>query len=303
MSDFQSKARAAAASVMSSGMNPAEALAQSLFNDRPTIDSAIKAYMSLTAARSLSASGADAGRINSSGGDAQDSLQRAIMGDENDHQKQKKCYFVKSKNAQHASLLCARALLKKTNSFQILDTHISHSKEESTKLEFQVVKIVWNSLIKDENKKPSKFLGRQSLHHIYPLLEESFREDVSNMMDNTESKDSNSLANGVDVEEMISFFHEFGILLKKAVERHSHDPKRNAKTDVEGDGDDDDDDDDSCLLWDADGGKEELKRRRDRREKKAQAAKMTMDGTGNLSSAAEGLTIEEITEEEEEEEE
>jgi len=336
MADFQSRARAAAASVMSSGINPAEALAQSLFNDRPTIDSAIKAYMSLTAARSLSTRGPSSSGMSvsasasSSIGDAKESLQRTIMGGENNDQQQEpavavadaetKCFFVKSKNAQHASLLCARALLKKINSFQVLlDDTPPHSKEESkdvndiaeeseaAKLEFQVVKIVWNSMVKDENKKPSKLLGRQSLHHIYPLLEESFREDVAKMMNGTGSS-INSLANCVDVEEMMAFLHEFGILLKKAAVRHSHsyDPKCNAnaatsKIEVEGGDDDDGDDDDSCLLWDVDGGKEELKRRRERRENKANAAKMTMDGTGGLSSAAEGLTIEEITEEDEEE--
>jgi hypothetical protein len=55
-------------------------------------------------------------------------------------------------------------------------------------------------------------------------------------------------------------------------------------------------DDDSCLLWDVDGGKEELQRRRDRRKTNAQSAKEESQAGGSIESITESLTIEEIKE-------
>eukprot|EP00565_Helicotheca_tamesis_P004194 CAMPEP_0185737970 /NCGR_PEP_ID=MMETSP1171-20130828/31740_1 /TAXON_ID=374046 /ORGANISM="Helicotheca tamensis, Strain CCMP826" /LENGTH=75 /DNA_ID=CAMNT_0028409041 /DNA_START=26 /DNA_END=250 /DNA_ORIENTATION=- len=51
--NFQDRAAAAASKIISqSVLNPAEILAQSLTADQPKIDSAVKSYMSLCAARS-----------------------------------------------------------------------------------------------------------------------------------------------------------------------------------------------------------------------------------------------------------
>ena len=59
-------------------------------------------------------------------------------------------------------------------------------------------------------------------------------------------------------------------------------------------------DDDSCLLWDVDGGKEELHRRRDRRKSNAQSAKEEAQAGGSIESITDALTIEEIKEEDDE---
>jgi len=294
MSDFQSRARAAAASI--SSMNPAEALAQSLLNDRPSIDSAVKAYMSLTAARSLSAS--DPNVISSSNAsnkaeDIKTSLHNTLQNSDSSSGKSiEKCFFVKSKNPQQSSLLCARTLLKAINTFQIPHDAMPQKDEEKEEaarttekdntdelnnLEFQVVRIVWNGLVEDKEKKPSRFLGRKSLGPIYNLI-------VASILDN---HNDNSLPSGVDQNELICFMNEFGSLLKNAIKRKAGDgaAKHNK---MQGR------DDDSCLVWDSDGGKEELKRRRGRRKQKAKAANIGIQETD-----VSGLTIEEIPEGEE----
>jgi hypothetical protein len=221
MDDFQARARAAAASF--SSMNPAEPLAQTLMNDKPTIDSAIKAYMSITAARSWSAS---------------DPNMQARNG-----------------------LLCARSLSKKINSYRIPIASDSEEKDDSKVMEFGVVRILWNGLI-DKDKKPSMVLGRQTLCHIFPSILEELKENIPD---------------GVSPELFLAFIEDFGRLLddaKKRIESPALNEEKKKRVDIQ--------DDDSCLLWDVDGGKAELKRRRDRR--------------GNAEH--ERLTIEEIPEDE-----
>lgn len=238
MDNFQARAQAAASSLMSK--NPAEALAQSLTNDRPTIDSAVKSYMALTSARGASSNVA----------------------------------------SNKAPLLCARSILKTINAFQIPDDQRDEKKDEAKDPELQVIKILWNGLV-ENGKKPSMILGRQSLCHVYPILSQT-------LMDN--------IPVGVDVEEGQAFMAEFGRLLENGMKR------RNASTLAEEREVMNQYDDDACLLWDIDGGKEELKRRRDRRKNNVQAAKEFLNGGGVIDSAKEGLTIEEIEEGDEEDE-
>jgi len=255
-------------------MNPAEALAQSLTNDRPTIDSAIKSFMSLTAARNWSTSDPNIQAATRSEY-VKDSLQNAICSEEH----KERCFFVKSKNARMAALLCARSLLKKINSFHAPTEN--EEKDESKVLEFEVVRILWNGLV-DSGKKPSMIVGKQALCHLYPLILESLIDEAPA---------------GVDAEEARTFMEEFGRLLNGAMKRRDTSISKEEKEKM------DSQDDDSCLLWDTDGGAAELKRRRDRRENNVNAVKMSFDENGNREfvSATEGMTIEEIEEEEEEE--
>eukprot|EP00978_Attheya_sp_CCMP212_P001638 scaffold3335_cov43-Attheya_sp.AAC.4 len=176
MTDEFSKSAAAAAARLSS-MNPAEALAQTLANDRPTIESAIKSFMSLVAARSLTSTKSDRIQSDSS------STSAAHHDDNNDDaRKEERCVFRSGRDANKEALLCARALLQATNQFQIPqddDQDIpSHStataettseEEEEVRLERQVVGLVWNGLISSD-KKPAKFLGRRSLQYVYPAI-------------------------------------------------------------------------------------------------------------------------------------
>ncbi len=147
MGDFQQKARAASTSF--SSMNPAEALGQTLINDKPTIDSAIKSYLSIFAARSWSAT---------------DPIVNARVG-----------------------LICARSLSKKINSYRIpipdSATGVEgEEKDEEKILEISVVRILWNGLI-DKGKKPSMLLGRKSLIYTFPSILEELKQQVPNGVD------------------------------------------------------------------------------------------------------------------------
>lgn len=288
MEDFQAKARAAAATF--SSMSPPEALAQSLMNDKPTIDSAIKTYMSITAARSWSASGPNvvqaSGGIGIGSGRGKDMLKNAICAQADMQESSKmnssigannggKCFFAKSNNPKMAALLCARTLSKTINSYQIPESaepiKSKDSRNSDDSLEYEILRILWNGIISN-GKKPTSILGRKSLHPIYNMvLEELIKNDALSPV-------------GVDKEEAESFMIEFFLLLDDATKRI--DAQEKIKYDAP--------DDDSCLLWDADVGAAELKRRRDRREKNANFFK----NDDMCTKEVEGLTIEEIEDEE-----
>jgi hypothetical protein len=275
MDDFQTKARAVAAAFISS-QTPAEALAQSLTNDTPKIDTAIKSYVALTSARVLAAANSSSSAVVV----ACAANEKKIL----DHQGPDRqssdyyCYFSKSKNPQMASLFCAKAMLQKLNSFKIPmedddigdnidDANIVHStskpldeeeKNEIKEIEFQVVRILWNGLV-SHGKKPSKILGLEALVHVYPLLLQTLKDSVPS---------------NVDLQEGQMFMMEFGSLLQHARNRRRRTLtwSTNQRKD-----DDADADDDSCLLWDKDGGKEELRRRREKREQSANSNKIQQE--------------------------
>lgn len=263
--DFRARATASfnshLAAASFSAPNPAEAIAKELANDRSTIDSAVKSYMSLVAARSLTLSPTDATGVIVAGTLSDKGMRR--------------CSFRNSKDSRMDALKCARVLLRSVNSLTLSDSQgldansvtKNGSKSESTELERSVVRIVWNGLIKSE-KKPSKFLGRKSLRIAYPQIISKFRNDADRM-----------LPEGVDREDALSFFEEFGLLLQSSAD------------DKIGDNDDDD----SALLWNLDGGASELNKRREKRAKKGKDAAAAAAQTKVVSS----LTIEEISESDE----
>lgn len=247
MIDFQQKAQLAAAKVQS--LNPAEALAQSLTCDKPTINSAVKSFLSLIIARNLSSS--DPNNIYDKS--ITDRLQNTVLDNNigNDilqqeqaqDEKKRKCYFKKSKNPRQDALLCARLLLKTINNFEIPSINTNKEEEdtisEEDAMEIKVIIMLWNGLIKSGKNKPSMILGRKSLTHVYPLIINKLKA---------------TSVEGVDQDEVVSFMDEFGMLLDMAAERRCNAPI----------------DDDSCLLWDIDGGIEELNRRKSRRMKNAE---------------------------------
>mmetsp|Transcript_32571 Transcript_32571/g.48559 ORF Transcript_32571/g.48559 Transcript_32571/m.48559 type:complete len:300 (-) Transcript_32571:758-1657(-) len=286
-SDFQARAAATASKISQSALNPAEILAQSLTSDQPKIDSAVKSYMSLCAARSLTTTETDISSTDTSPSSC--------------------CYFSSSSDPRMASLKCARSLLKAINSLTIPpdEEEKDDSKKEEevendvTKLERNVVRIVWNGLVKNGNK-PSKILGKRSLSYAYPYILKLVTAAASSTDDTQDSKVSahtHADVLPVDVErnESILFFREFGNLLP---EQHQQPPNS-----------DSDKDNDSALLWDIDGGKAELARRRDRRVKRGKAAVTTDAQRETLkqqvtncfqhsNTDASTVTIEEITEDE-----
>ena len=235
--EFNAKAKKAAESFAT--MSPPETIAKSLINDQPTIDSAVKNMMSLVTARSFAGS--------------HPSTQQMAMDKVNAGSPNEKCFFISSKNPSKAALICARMLLKEINGFQFSQARTKKSstgdqkneEEEETLMISEVVRIVWNGIIKNQQK-PSKILGLDSLIHVYPMILTSLQQN-SNFPDD------------VDKEEGIAFMDEFGVLLSQAKKRRTSQIDQLNM----------DEDDDSCLLWDKDRGEAELERRRRRREQHA----------------------------------
>lgn len=132
------------------------------------------------------------------------------------------------------ALKCSRALLKAINA-----TTMSANAPKSTKggvavEEYLLVAQLWNGLIASQQK-PSRFLGRRAMKHAWPDV----KKDIAS-------------TNGEGDEKLMGFVEEFERLLLL-------EPKP-------------DEDNDAALVWDEDGGKAELQRRRERREKRAKEA-------------------------------
>ena len=289
LNNFHEKAHKAASSV--STMNPAEAMAKSLTSEMPKIDSAIKSYMSLCVARSMSGSDPNKKNDNIT---TTTSLAQSTLRDTIESPMEtgviKKCYFSKSSNPHQAALLCARSLLKSINSFTVpLLQNDEEEKGQEDKqneekmnknLEYNVVRILWNGLIKN-GQKPSLILGQTSLSIVFPLILESCYQ-----IERKDNDDNNFPAN-VALDEAQIFMKEFGYLLSNAEKRNNGNLQMGKRDDK--DTFLNQDDDDSCLIWDLDKGKAELERRRKRREHKSSVMKEKEEKNSDSS-----LTIEEI---------
>ena len=270
--DFQARAAAATARALSAS-NPAEAFGKSLTDsDAPKITEAAKSYASLIAARSICTTDADA---SAAAGAAAASSTTSTPAE------QTRCTFHKTPDPTRASLMCARSLLLAINSTEIPEsggagggtTSASSSTGISAEqqLENDVIRVVWNGCVKKakEDKasgiKPSKALGRRSLVLAYP-----------HVMKRIKQADASLLPAGVDTEEAMAFFEEFGKLLT---------PKN-------GSGAESEEDDDHYLLWSTDGGAAELKRRRERRTKRGKeaAAAAEAEAKTKIASALTGVT-------------
>ena len=268
--EFQARASAATARALSAS-NPAEALGKALTEaDIPKITDAAKSFASLLAARSLCTTDADAAAA------AAASSAPSSTAETN------RCTFHKASDPTRTSLICARSLLMVINSTEIPEAASGGGGvSEEQQLENDVIRVVWNGCVKKakEDKasgiKPSKALGRRSLLLAYPhALERIKRGDAS-------------LPAGVDMDEALAFFYEFGLLLK---------PKDGS--------DKTDEDDDHFLIWSLDGGAAELNRRRQRRTKRGKEAATTAEAEAKakiasaLGSAtdpsASSVTIEEL---------
>ena len=266
------------------------AYAQSLIeDDHPKIDSAVKSYLSLVAARSCTMSEIDVLEVSSS----------KLMTSENDNGikiERAKCIFMEEAN--RSSLACARALLLGMNSTiipEVVSNQSQKNQSQEEELKQNVIRILWNGLIQSSSgnqqekkkRKPSKLLGREVLIVTYPYVQERFRRGVAQArketdVDSTKTNNTHlklySLSNeqlppipppaNVDLHQWEMYYHEFGQLLSQACD-----------TTKQQDGEDD-----SQLLWSADGGKRELKERRERRERRAEDAvdeKIERDAVGS----------------------
>ena len=271
--EFQARAEAATARALSAS-NPAEALGKSLTEaDTPKIFDGAKSFAALVAARSLCTTDADAAAAAAVASSAPSSTAEA-----------NRCTFHKASDPTRTSLLCARSLLMVINSTEIPEAASGDGGggvSEEQQLENDVIRVVWNGCVNKSKEdkasgiKPSKALGRRSLLLAYShVLERIKRGDVS-------------LPAGVDTDEAMAFFYEFGQLLK---------PKDGSDKTEE--------DDDHFLIWSLDGGAAELNRRRRRRTKRGKeaAAAAEAEAKAKIASAlgsatdpsASSVTIEEL---------
>eukprot|EP00591_Stephanopyxis_turris_P000937 CAMPEP_0195520228 /NCGR_PEP_ID=MMETSP0794_2-20130614/16430_1 /TAXON_ID=515487 /ORGANISM="Stephanopyxis turris, Strain CCMP 815" /LENGTH=281 /DNA_ID=CAMNT_0040649539 /DNA_START=129 /DNA_END=974 /DNA_ORIENTATION=+ len=258
MDDFHAKASQAVSKM--SHLNPAEILAKNLTSDTPKIDSAVKSYLSLIMARSLTAStNTSAGSVgsesistlslssNRNNGNSSKNLQQPVPQTTEDaigtsNNSMEGCGVMTSDQ----SLGCARMLLRAINEYRIGEISegeidgFTKTDTEETRLEHQVIRMVWNGLL-DSKRKPSRYLGRQALLYAYPHILIHIQKDPPTVSRLTES-------------HLLSFFHEFGVLLVDFGKEGKHKEA----------------DDDSSLLWAKDGGTTELAKRNARRKEEAQ---------------------------------
>ncbi|KAL9179425.1 hypothetical protein ACHAXT_008715 [Thalassiosira profunda] len=281
-----------------------EAHAKSLVeDDLPKIDSAVKSYLSLVAARSAVASDIDV--LSASAASS--------------HHVQ--CTFASSSkspvDANRWALMCARTLLSAINSTTIPDgesagelaadnannnnnVETKSDEEEKVRAQLQkdatkVVAVLWNKLVmvakgsdnaKANQMKPSKVLGRESLLVAYPYIEERLRRGAlladngtdapSSVEDGSDASTTNPLASlsdellppvspptVIDIGQWNAFYTEFGHLLGNADKGNDHSPTM---------------EDDSALLWSCDKGSAELQQRRELRSQRATEALASVDG-------------------------
>ncbi|MGK3759049.1 MAG: hypothetical protein ACI8RD_011366 [Bacillariaceae sp.] len=253
--------------------------------DRPTIDAAVKSFISIICARTMSASNTDAKRGNNS-----NSTDNVMMGiipatimpklsvvaesiiSNADGTTTTTLALssptstpttkIASTTTQQQVLQFARFVIKAVNSytFPIHDTVISTMAEkrpgmteEKKKqlLEISVVARLWNGLVQSEQK-PSRFLGRRSLK----LAWENLNLDIVSSIQ--QSSGAVPVSNNVDeeknativLERQLEWVKEFGKLL--------FNPEQPLPANILID-------DDSALLWATDGGISELAKRRQRR--------------------------------------
>ncbi|KAL3795882.1 hypothetical protein HJC23_002153 [Cyclotella cryptica] len=160
--------------------------------DVPKIDSAVKSYLSLVAARSVVASEIDVISVQCR------DVSRADGDRQAKHQVQ--CVFVSSTtavDANRSSLLCARTLLLGINSTVLPDLKETSNnssqghQNERDEVDFQqkqdAIRIIWNGLVNNPSctadlktkLKPTKLLGKNALIVAYPFIQERFRRGIA----------------------------------------------------------------------------------------------------------------------------
>lgn len=251
------------------GQQPTEEevrLTREFAQDRPTIDAAVKTFISLVCARSMTASATDqqlATSSNSNGATMMGIIDASSLSQTDDsssgntvRMKLPVSTTTTTTTQQQQVLQVARAILKTLNSytFPIHDTVMSTMADNKPGLsedrkkelvERSVVSRLWNAL-KESDQKPSRFLGKKALKVVWKNL-----DVVSNLLPSS---------NTVTVEEETALVHqqqlewlqEFERLLFQTPLPNPQPPSNEI-------------DDDSALIWGIDGGQEELSRRRQRR--------------------------------------
>ncbi len=225
-------------------------MTEAIARDRPTIDAAVKSFISMVCARSMSASATDAISHNKVMMGIIPSLQKSSISEEkptNDSNKSgdDKTKTKNSPSVQQQVLEVARCILKSVNSytFPIQDTvaysmaekpGTSDQKKEEL-LELSVVARLWNGLVQSEQK-PSRFLGKRALKLAWKKM---------NMEAALKASDDETI-----LERQTEWLQQFETLLFASIQPLPSDVQT---------------DDDAALLWAPDGGAAELAKRRQRR--------------------------------------
>mmetsp|Transcript_236 Transcript_236/g.591 ORF Transcript_236/g.591 Transcript_236/m.591 type:complete len:295 (-) Transcript_236:51-935(-) len=275
----------AASKKSSDESEPTEAeskMTEVIAKDRPTIDAAVKSFISMVCASSMTASSTDAAHDRVMMGIIPALAKNSISGDKDDANptpstsaQMKKENLKNSTSIQQQVLELGRYILKAVNSytFPIHDT-VAYSlaekpgtsaEKKKELLEISVVARLWNALIQSDQK-PSRFLGRRALKLAWKNLdiEASLRtkekeEGESTDNDNgaattttdTKNQQQHPQHKRVDVRDrQLEWLRRFEKLLFQS-------PKP-LPADVNVD-------DDSALLWALDNGAAELAKRSHRR--------------------------------------
>ena len=214
-------------------------MTQSLAQDRPTIDTAVKSFISLVCARSLTASATDDDKRSSENGGAMKGIINTTA-------------HSGASTTQQQALQVARAILQSINAFtfpihktvalSMAEKPGTTAEKRQELLEVSIVAQLWNGLI-ESNKKPSKFLGRRALNHAWKDL------DIKSKLPPVESDVGTDEKLVAQAKRQLEWLEEF--------ERYLF---------HENDGYSANEDNDAALIWDADGGEKELARRRQGRQ-------------------------------------
>lgn len=290
-------------------------MTQSLAQDRPTIDAAIKSYISLTCAKALTASATDdvvmgeaaaesttstipldqaskttlLGFIPSSGlarnststGTTNNATSDATVTNNNKT----------GGSVQQHVLQLARIILQTLNQYTF-PIHCTVANETAQKpglsqnqqyilLELSIASQLWNGLVQSKQK-PSRFFGRKALKHAWKhqLGDEILTKLKSTTTTTTSSISPDVLQQQQQQQQQLQWLSEFEkLLFSEAIEVSA-----GTATDL-------DQDDDSALLWAADGGTAELAKRRTRRQQAA-----TKRETTNTTAATDTTTMNTIAE-------
>ena len=210
-------------------------------NDRPTIETAVKAFLSLVCARRMTASMTDQDKqsrvllgVISSGTDSAATTTTALGApqQQNQHALEVARVILRACNAHEFPI-------HKTVASEMLNKPGLTPEKKDYVLELSVVARLWNGLIQSKQK-PTRFLGRKALLHAWSDMDVASK--LSQPMDDDES--SRAI-----YAYQLAWIREFEEYLRPSIEPNPETV-----------------DNDAALIWDADGGASELARRRERRK-------------------------------------
>lgn len=228
-------------------------MTQSLAQDRPSIDTAVKSFISLVCARSMTASATDESSSMLQNQAAATKEKKTLLG-----LIPNKVGGASSQLVQQQVLQVARAILKGANAYTFpIHCTVANSMSGKTGttdekkrelLELSITAQLWNGLVQSKQK-PSVYLGRRALKHAW---NNNLKLDIETTLQPALRQSQQEKQNSEEqVQRQKEWLSEFETLLFYSK------PIGPSAPEVE---------DDSALLWDADGGQNELNKRKLRRQ-------------------------------------